>query len=143
MGRDINAIPGSKVPDHNISIPKVLGLQLPEDPLKIPRHSPSIGTAHHHLNQPPKHLPLATLGIAPGPPPLQLATEPDLDPALLIDADHVLLDLEVPHPIEQLSEAPEGLVVEVQHVGVGDVLDVAQAQGDALEEDRRRAVRRA
>lgn len=66
---------------------------------------------------------------------LELVVKPDLDPALLVDPDLVLVRAEVPHGVRQLRVPVKALVVEVEDIGVGDVLNVGQSQGDAFDEE--------
>lgn len=65
----------------------------------------------------------------------QVLIEPNLDFSLLIHTNEILLHLKVPNTVVELSKSPEGLVVHMQDVGVGDVVNVAQSMVDVLEEE--------
>lgn len=134
MGGYINSILGSKVPDHDIGIPEAPGLGLPNALAQILRECSFIGIGIDNFNQPGDHLLFgAPHDPAAKPAPLKLPIHPHLDPSVLIDPDHILLDLEIAHPIIKLREPSKRLMVQVKHIGVRDVLDYAQAEWDALE----------
>lgn len=65
----------------------------------------------------------------------EIGVHPNLDVALLIDADLVLLDFEVLGVLVDLAEAFEGLHEDVEIVGIGDVADLADADLDVLDVD--------
>ena len=67
--------------------------------------------------------------------PRGIGVEPDLHLPITVDADQVLPGLEVPHKVEDLLEPVKGTEQDVQVLGVGDVLEVAEADGDVFDVD--------
>jgi hypothetical protein len=59
--------------------------------------------------------------------------QPRLDPAVAVHAKQVLRGPEVPHPAVKFLETVERAEQEVEVLGKGDVLDVAEADGDAFD----------
>lgn len=65
----------------------------------------------------------------------EVGVQPDLDPAVAVDADEVFLGMEVAHKVEQLFEAVEAAEQHVQILGVGDIFDVAESDRHVLDVD--------
>ena len=65
----------------------------------------------------------------------EVGIHPDLDFAIVVDADEVVVGLEVADEVIELLEAEEAVAENVYVLGVGDVGDVAEADGDVLDVD--------
>ena len=72
---------------------------------------------------------LTVVGVALG----EISIEPDLDLAVAVDANHIFGGFEIAHPEEDLFEAIEGTEEDVQILGIGDILDVAESDRNVFD----------
>lgn len=66
--------------------------------------------------------------------PVQIFVVPNLDNPCAIDHYHLLCDIEVSNQIKQLGVSLEALRVQVEHIWVGDLGDVAESERDSFKE---------
>lgn len=109
--------------------------QLLINPSEIAGRLPFI--ADQHRQHPPNHISLH-LAITPkplnGPIDIPLLIQPDLDLAVGIDPQHLLIDLKVPHLLKQQSKPPDGRMVQMQHIREWHSAHLRQSQGDPFGE---------
>lgn len=65
----------------------------------------------------------------------EVRVNPYLDSAVVVDAHEILFRPKVPYEMKQFFEAVESAEEDVEILGIGDVLDVAEPNWDVLEID--------
>lgn len=65
----------------------------------------------------------------------EIFVEPDLYASFLIEADHLVVELERAHLVVALLEAPQALAQDVNGLREGQTLQVSEPMGDSLVDD--------
>lgn len=119
-------MPGGDLFQHVICLPEGADGVPPHGIEDILGQSQVVGVWVNDVDDFADHVGLAWVGLSEirlGSRLWQVSVEPDFDFPMLIHANQVVFDLKVANSIVQLGEPSEGLVVHVQNVGVGDMVD--------------------